>query len=233
MPLVWAYGITATKERWLDLFPRTRASLHDGGFDQPRVFLDGSGTPLVGVHVSDLTTRWPKVGAWGNFWLSLSELWVRNPLASRFALFQDDLVCGKNLRQYLERCPMPLQSYLNLFTAPENHAAAPAQGWFPAKHRGKGALALVFDRWGLHHLLTSPYAFQRPTATDPAPNGQPRGTQNIDGAVAEALHLCGITETVHCPSLVQHTGDVSTLGHRQHPPAPHFLGTEFDCLRLP
>lgn len=222
--------------------PKTLASLKAGGFDSPRLFVDG--TKAVGEWEErfglPVTGRFPVIRAYGNWVLSLAELAIREPQADRFAIFQDDLVMSRNARQYLERCRLAEDTYWNLYTFPSYKGSTGNEqlcggrvGWHPSNQRGWGALALVFTRVAVIRLLTSQHMVAKPfAATNP--------DRNIDGAVVEAFHTFAGKELVHFPSLVQHTGNgQSAIGqwspnhaHKQHPLSPSFRGEDFDALSL-
>ena len=242
LPGQWAYGVTTVPERRQSgSLLRTLASLRAGGFDRPRLFIDGdpSGFSELGLEMS---FHQPRIRAVGNWVLALVELLTRNPRAGRFVIFQDDLICSKNLRAYLEAMPWPAKSYLNLFTFRGNERAIHGKG--PGWHRGcelnpgkgehwqkgLGALALCFTRDGANTLLASPHVGRK--LSDEA-----GGWQRIDGMAVTAMNLAGWQEVAHSPSLVQHTGLDSAIGrddprHHNQPPAQTFLGEDFDCLSL-
>lgn len=229
----WAYGVTTVPQRRATLLTRTLESLKAAGFDRPRLFVDGEADPgsysRFGLEV---TTRYPTIRAFGNWFLSLLELYLRNPTADRFAVFQDDLVTYRNLRRYLDWCPYPGEldtqpkGYLNLYTFPHNQALSQGKkGWYFSDQMGKGAVALVFNREATRLLLASQYMVDRPQD----PN---RGWRAVDGGIVEAMKLVNWKEYVHNPSLVQHTGAVSTFNKTQHAPAPSFRGEDFNAEEL-
>lgn len=226
VPMTWAYGITTVPSRLNDLFPRTLASLATAGFDSPRIFIDGakdaSDYDRFGLET---TVRHPAIRTVGNWLLSMGELYIRNPTADRFAIFQDDFVTYKNLRAYLERSTMPEQGYLNLYTFPSNQQLAKGEGWYASNQFGRGAVALVFNRLGVQTLLSHTHMIQK--VTDPQ-----RGHKSVDGAIITAMQAAGWKEYVHNPSLVQHTGDVSSMRNTPHPKATSFRGEEFNALEL-
>lgn len=226
--LSWAYGVTTVPERRETTLPTTLESLHASGFASPRIFVDGGDADAYSPAYA-VTARHPRVGAYGNWVLSLWELYVRNPGADRFVLFQDDLVCSLNLRAYLERTPYPEKGYLNLYTFPRNQILAKEGkvGFYPSDQMGKGALALVFSREVLQALLCQPHLVQKANAGSVVYR-----TRSIDGGVVDSLRPLGIREYVHNPSLVQHTGTMSTLGNGPHPLAESFKGEGFDLLEL-
>jgi len=226
----WAVGVTTVPKRMNDgLLDRTLESLNDTGFIDPVMFVDGEG----------LATDWAvfrgeSVTAYGNFLLGIWELFIRNPSADRFAMFQDDLVASKNLRAYLEAVPYPPSSYLNLYTWPCNANTAGNPNWNPDRtgfilsdQMGRGAVALVFDNATVRTLLSSREMVEHL-------NDSHRSTRAIDRAVKNALGGAHIREFVHNPSLVQHTGTYSVISKRNnhHPESPIFNGEDFDLLSL-
>ncbi len=216
--------------------PRTIASLAAGGFDKPRLFVDGA-LPLDAQRYREAfnletSNHWPALRTAGNWVLSMYELYYREPTADRFVIFQDDMVTCKNLRIYLERAPYPDTSYLNLYTFPSNQSLCPKDdkgrdkiGWYPSNQYGRGAVALVFSREALVVLLSSPHLAARPQDCT-------RGHKAIDGGILESMKKASWTEYVHNPSLVQHTGEVSASGNRPHKLAESFPGEEFSALDL-
>lgn len=229
-PVRWAYCVTTHVSRRDDLLPRTLASLAAAGFQRPRLFLDGgvwrdaAGYDRFGLPV---TVRGPDpVRVWGNWYLSLAETYVRDPHADRYAVFQDDLVASLGLREYLDATTTHLNSYWNLYTWPSNaRLAGRDDGWFRSNQLGKGALGLVFTRDVVTTVLGHPEILAHP-------RNPSRGWRAADGAVVDAMKAVGITEMCHSPSLVQHTGAVSTFQTREHPVSPTFRGEDFDLRTL-
>lgn len=236
----WAYGVTTVPERAKDLLPRTLRSLAVAGFDQPRLFVDGSQSPLISVsNELEQTLRWPRIKTFGNWSLGLWELLVRNPAADRFAMFQDDFMTGKNLKEYLTRVPYPKNGYLNLYTFPSNQSLAPENhGWYEAREldhgiayygkkqqTGRGAVALVFSKEAVVTLLTHLDFVTKPIEAADA-------HRKVDGCVVNAMNRAGWREYVHNPSLIQHTGTNSSMGNAMHLQATSFRGEDFDFLDL-
>lgn len=218
----WAVGVTTVGRRRHDLLPQTLASLRDGGFERvDRLFVDGDNDPQgwereFGVPA---TCRHPRIKVAGNWTLSLAELFIRHPGAERFAIFQDDVVCVKNLRQYLDRCRYPdgplsaeaQPGYWNCWTTPNVEASAGGKaGWFRTQQNGRGACALVFSREAAITLLSSRTLVERPC--DPV-----RGWRYADGGVVTAMKAAGWAEYCHSPSLVMHVGWESTIDKRGDP----------------
>lgn len=225
----WAYGVTTVSSRLQDLLPRTLESLRLAGFDAPRLFVDGdTDSNNWGRLQYEKTFRYPPLRTHGNWWLALHELYIRNPNVDRYAIFQDDLVTCRNLRAYLESTPSPDKGYLNLYTIQQNLDLCPhgRKGFYLSNQMGRGALALVFDNAACVALLSSGHMVQR--AKDPI-----RGHKVVDGGIVTALGQAGFREYVHNPSLVYHTGEVSTLGKATpSPQAANFVGEDFDALQL-
>jgi hypothetical protein len=243
--LRWSYGVMTVPERRTTTLPLTLASLAAGGFHNPHLFVDGS---IRGGEVMypgySVTSRDPNIRIHGNWTLSIHELFIRWPEADRFALFQDDILVYRNLRQYLDRCLYPTPGYLNLHTFPENHHLAvydengqqrekEIKGWYKSNQLGKSAIALVFDRDALLTLLQSKFLLERPLNSS-------WGWRNVDGGIINALSRHGHhREYVHNPSLVQHqNGHESTFTtllpeiREDYPPSPNWRGENYDATEL-
>ncbi len=228
----WSYGILTVPQRLADgLLQRTITSLAGAGFEKPRLFVDGcadaSGYERFGLP---LTVREPRVQTFSNWLLSLWELYTRDVDADRFVIFEDDLVTYKNLRQYLEQTEYSKESYLNLYTFPANQQLCPngREGWYISNQRGLGAVALVFNQEAAKLILTSPHMIAH--LSNPIKRG--RRHRSVDGGIVTAFKQAGWKEQVHNPSLVQHTGVITSMGNRKHPEAPSFRGEDFDALSL-
>lgn len=250
-PLIWASGVTTTPYRRDDLLPRTLRSLAAAGFASPRLFVDGDkdGISWEQQFGLEVTTRYPTIRALGNWELGLRELFIRNPTAQMFAMFQDDLVMAKNVRAYLDQTQQSLpikRGYLNLITysLPEPRGGneevidRKPPGWYTGKalrgstngfQVGVGAVALVFTLEAAQVILESRHTVKKPLA-----DGM-RGWKAIDGGVVNAMNCEGWHEYVHSPSLVQHIGRVSTVGNDDLSRlcrAKTFPGESFDALSL-
>lgn len=229
--ITWACGLTTVPQRMHDgLLDRTLTSLKAGGFTDIRLFIDGLSYPMSWdspFKTLPMTCRNPSIRVYGNFHLGLSELFIRNPKADLYAMFQDDFVTYKNLRAYLERCKFPEKGYFNLYTFPQNQKKF--EGWYPSNQLGKGAVALVLPRAAVLALLSSSYWTLRPTSN---PENPDRIWKFIDGGIVEALKRDGFKEYVHNPSLVQHTGIESVAGNKKQDLAESFKGEQFNALEL-
>lgn len=248
--LLWSYGVTTVPKRRHDLLPRTLASLSQGGFERPRLFVDGCQDSSLYTSLQLPFTLRPLIRAAGNWHLTLLELYLSSPLADRYAIFQDDIVCSRNLRAYLETW-YPDKGYLSLYTCDSNHkhirtvyglkqSQAPPIGWHPSHQLGRGALGLVFSNEALLTLIRSEHLNKKPKHPT-------RGWKSLDGGIVEALSReQGWKEFVHYPSLLQHTGIQSCVDKDKfataHNPnhtvytwtedslSESFQGEGFDCL---
>lgn len=228
----WSYGITCVPSRFQDTLPRTVTSLSTAGFDKPVFFIDGFPKAADGPY-PECTRGVPCVvrplglGAFGNFVLGMWELYIREPNADRYAMFQDDIVTCRNLRKYLEVSPYPKFGYLNLYTSGSN-SKQNMLGWSLSDQWGRGALALVFDNETMRLLLANK------TFVDHRRNAH-IGRKGIDKACMEAMKSIGRQEWIHNPSLVDHTGvAMSACGNKGslYSTSPCFQGEDFDVMAL-
>jgi len=245
----WSYGVTTVPSRRQTLLPKVLASLAAAGFDAPRLFIDGC---LPSEHdygafknaanwPLECSYRYPKIRAYGNWILALAELYIRQPTADRYALFQDDVLACAGLKKYLDGVPYPNKGYLNLCTFMSSQEIAPKHpGFFEGREfkegqsgvvyhgkmqqLGRGAQGLVFNREAVQALLSAQHMIIKPTAAR-FPH------KKIDGAVVEAMNQAGYREWVHNPSLLQHIGAISTLGHPSYPTVS-FNGESWNAAKL-
>lgn len=223
----WAVGVTTIPERE-KMLERTLKSIEGAGFAVDRLFVDGDCDPRDrAMNGHRVTVHKPKISIVGNWLLGMMELYLREPHADRYAMLQDDVLLCKNLRQYLESCEYLHQSYLNLYTMPQNLLLSGGkQGWYASNQLGRGALALVFSREALVTLLQADHTFRKP-------QDHKNGHRSIDGCVLTGMKQRGWKEYVHNPSLVQHAGQgQSTLQNRDWPEADSFPGEDFDAMSL-
>lgn len=235
----WAVGVTTVPERKNSTLPITLASLQRAGFEDIRLFVDGVEDPVSSGYVYSglrVTVRNPRVKAFGSWALAAWELMIRHPEAHRYAVFQDDLVACTGLREYLDALTMPPKGYWNMYCwdrmsgrrGPSNHEIATEnghEGFFPSNQQGMGALGLVFSRDGLQALLSAPGFVAKPISAI-------RPDETIDGCIMEAMRRAGWQEHVHYPSLLQHTGERSVIGHPKFPVSPSWRGEEWDARTL-
>ena len=214
----WQVGVTTVPSRRYTTLPKTLASLREGGFGNPRLFVDGV-VDRAGYE-GEVTTRWPAVHAFGNFWLGLLEMYLRDPLADLFAMFQDDVLVCRNTRQYVEESPKPCLDqpvYFNLITVKPNEDLVRGRGvgWHPSNQLGWGAQGTVFPRETMIRMFQTRHLAERPLGMR---NGVPdpaRAWRNLDGGVIASVKSFGGLELVHYPSLVYHVDCPSAIGNRK------------------
>jgi hypothetical protein len=234
----WACGLTTVPIRRETLLPQTVAAIVNAGFPVPRLFIDGDrGGFSVGAGS---TAHYPALGVVGNWWVGLVELYARNPDADWFAMFQDDVLLAKNVRQLIEASGIPEKRWLNLVTHPDAKGSlaplAPGGNgatWFVTRalinkkpgpggvtmQKGAGACALAFPRGVVAALLACP-----------TPAFNPNG---LDGMIVDTLNRLGYQEMAHSPSLGIHTGAVSTLpGSKPQRVSNDFVGVDFDAMQF-
>lgn len=236
----WACCLTTVPQRRDGLLPHTLTSLKAGGFSSNiRLYVDGtkSVAEWEGRFGLEVTVRWPALRTYANAILALAETYARNPMADRFLFAQDDFVCVRNLRAYLDRCSYPERGYWNCYTFRDNEAviAGKPPGWYeaatlshPVYHgrpaqTGRGAVALAFSNEAVRVLLASEHIILRP-------KDSVRGHRGLDGAIVTAMNKAGWRELVHSPSLVQHLGQVSSMGNAPQRQALSFPGEGVDAL---
>lgn len=242
--VTWAYGLTTVKSRFNDLLPRTLSSLAKAGFENPHIFVDG---PEGLALPYTITNRCSRIRTYGNWVLGLAEIYIRNPTAMLYAMFQDDFTACRNLKAYLSKtctskddCQVlrgtPML-YWNLFTFPSrpplgNQHLCPkdgngryVDGWYKSNQHGHGAVALIFSRQGVIDLLCHNHIVARPQDVH-------WGHKKLDGGICQAYRYANYTELVHYPSLVQHIGDKSSMENAPHPRAEEYRGEDFDALSL-
>lgn len=234
----WSYGLITTSSR--DIIKPVE-QLRKAGFDKPHLFVDSVvAHPNRYFHLGlEVTIRYPPVRVTGNTICALNELFYRDPYCDRYALFQDDILCTCNMREYLESLMWPEnQAYLNLYTFPCNYELKPEwlkQGFYRSDQMGRGALGLVFDRKSICSLLSSDELLYHRAfrgAKNPSSGVRRIGYKCVDGAIVGAMKKRGFTEYVHSPSLLQHTGKISSSENHPQPNAPDFPGEDFDCRTL-
>ncbi len=207
----WMYGITTCGKRCHSpMFEMTSLSLYRGGFECPEHFVDPRNLNL---------------GAFGNWVHAAWSLYLSDPFADRYAIFQDDIACGRNLREYLEATATQPSAYWNLCLWPNN--VQECTGWYPAPDpAGLGAQALVFDNDGMRALLQSRWLVDHP-------RDKFRGRRAIDGIVKTIMGEAGFIELVHSPSLVKHLGAAcSTLQTNHYPETANFAGDAVNLMTL-
>lgn len=203
----WSVGITTSRRRVPSL-ERTIESVVASGWERPRLFCDGSVS--IPIHWSDLpvSSRNPRTGAWPAWYLALTEMLLRDPHADAYVLFQDDIeLPGRgDLRDWLESLLWPgdKPGIVSLYCSSEYRRDE--AGWY--RFEGDwvwGATAFVYSPDTLRQILLSTELLKHRW------DGTGRGLKGIDVAIGAWAAKSDTPIWFPTPSLVQHTGQVSTL----------------------
>jgi hypothetical protein len=233
--MLWQCGLTTVPDRRHELLPNTLASLVRAGFPTPHLFVDNLQSHAQAIELNypaldcAVTYRIPRVGAMNNWWLGFVELYVRNPWADRYAMFEDDLLACLSLREYLDRTTTnDFKGYWNLLTHEFNRTKlkldlAPV-GWLTSDQGGRGAVATVFNNRAATEMIMSRQAI------DMIRNPK-EARRVIDGALSNIFRKMRWPEHIHNPGLIQHVGFHSTQGHK-YGTMQSFLGVDSDALQL-
>lgn len=226
-----AYGVTTIPDRRDNLFKDTLSSLIKAGFTNPHIFVDG-GAPDAYKELPFPKTFHSQVGCYGNWILSLWELFLQNKTADWYLLFQDDVECVAGLHTYLSQCKYPKgKNFFNLYSFPQNEelVSEHTRGWFKSNQRVRGALGLMFNRDALTALLSHSVTVTRPLAAQNSHKG-------VDTVICESLiDQLGYTEYCHNPSLLQHAGHNHSTLRYQTPDAwlsNTFPGQSYNVIKL-
>lgn len=229
-PIQWCVGVTTVLSRRETTLPKTLQCLEKGGFRDVTLFVDGCSNYDVEKYLGYSSVfRGKSAGVAGNWILAMTEMYIRNPTAHRYAIFQDDGLCYRNLKQYLNECQYPEDGYWNLYSFPENEKVLEkngiSKGWGLSNQKGKSALGLVFSRSMVVELLSNKKFVERHQDVQ-------RGKVSIDGGILNAMQSMGYQEYCHFPTLMMHIGTISTLNHPQYPVPTSWKGEDFNALDL-
>jgi hypothetical protein len=203
----WAAGVT-TAPRPVATLERTLRSLADAGWSAVRLFAEPGSLIPAAFGMLPVTWRESRVGAFGNWHLALSELFMRDPKADAYLLCQDDVLLSRRAREYLETELWPASSLgaFSLYAGGPQFSQLPtgfhvdASGW-----EARGALAYVFPNAAVRLLLGHPYVLNHRR------RGPNAGMADIDGVVGAWCLASGLPAYIHAPSLARHIGDISTI----------------------
>jgi hypothetical protein len=244
-PITWQCGVTTVLSRQ-DLLVRTLVSIRDARFPKPDIFVDGVPGGEAYFVSPDLCERvhyrTHNIKTYSHWLLTLIEMYLRNSRATYYVMFQDDLVLCKGVREYLETFVYPNDGYLNLYTALGNDRITVTSGgervstkkeykydgWHDSNQLGQGGLCFVFDNKSVVDMLATRHVYERMWDVQ-------RRHRYMDGAVVTAMASIGRREIIHVPSLVQHTGHVSSMGNNWtsgDDQATTFRGESWNCLEL-
>jgi hypothetical protein len=200
----WAVGITTAPRRQPTL-ARSLKSLAEAGWEEPRLFAepDVEIPPHLPVSRRDI-----RLGAFPNWYLGLTELVLREPLADAYLMCQDDVLLARNLRSYLERTLWPSEKVGVVSAYCPSHYEKNEKPGFQIEVRGWdtwGALAYIFPNPSARALLCDPLVVNH------RHHGPAAGMHHIDCVVGSWCLRNNLPYFVHAPSLAQHIGATSTI----------------------
>ncbi len=182
-----ATGMTTCPRQGFCYALDTLDSLAYAGFPDPTIFEDPG----------------RELGAYGNARKALAAMMESDPDADGYLIFQDDFVAARGLSDYLEKTLWPGDvariGVMSLFTP--SPRARDGAGWqvcdLHENHGVTGGLALILPAHAAWRLLN-----------DPPRAGSKQGW---DISVREMCVREELQWWYHHPSLVRHTGDVSSI----------------------
>lgn len=203
----WAVGVT-TAPRPVTTLGRTLQSLANAGWPEVFVFAEPGSTHECDLPGHVWCPRGAKLGAFANWYLSLTELVLREPYADAYFLCQDDVEFCSDLRSYLEgilwltSSPKVLSPYCA--AVHDTHSGSEFHQ-IDEGSRTCGALSLILPNAVARAILCDSFFIEHRRA------GPGKGLAHIDSVIGAWCQATGIGFWVHSPSLCQHTGVHSTL----------------------
>ena len=201
----WAVGVTTASRRQSTL-EDCLDSIVRSGWNDPRIFLDGS--CRIPQRYNDLSVTWREdfIGVWPAWYLALAELILQQPDADAYVLLQDDVVLYDRelLRDYLEQTLWPgdQPSIVSLFSTDPD----PNPGWHRMdKAWHWGAQGFVFAPEIARAIFADPILSRECFAAS-AENHVP-----IPKMLCEWIQRSNIDVWYANPSLSQHIGNTSTI----------------------
>lgn len=219
----WAVGVT-TAPRRIPTVDQTLESLAQAGWNAPRLFVEPCESPSPLFENYPASYRVQTLGAFPNWYLGLSELYLCEPHADAYLMCQDDGLFAYGLREYLEETLWPSSpvGVVSLYCPCHEHMEDVVgyseidRGW-----QAWGAVAYVFSNPGLRELLSDSMVLNH------RHHGPDEGLKNIDSIVGSWCQRRQLPYFVHVPTLVQHIGKTSTI-RKKGGLRGHRVAVEFD-----
>ena len=190
---------------------------HSIKFDNCIVYPDGvKFTHRTDFEVMELGEN---KGCFKHYYRVLKDLY-ENADAELIAIFPDDVIFKEGWLSLVHQQfrKNPYIGYLACYTPKGmRHLVTGRTGW----HEIKGGWAkswgggYVYRRNVVGKLLKHPFILNHLDNYEK--------NQQIDHAIPEAIHQMGLIQMIHNPSLLQHVGKFSTIGHK-HRPIDNALG---------
>lgn len=208
----WAVAVTTSPRRQPTLAPCLDRLL-TCGWDQPLLSIDGDVDIPHRFRHLPVTQRTSPIGAWPNYYLTLSELVMQSPHADAYMVIQDDSIFANcpELKTYLEDVLWPnsdmdakLPPLVSLYCASDD--TRETNGWCQHPNQWKlGALAMIFSPAAVHNFLRDEHVFRHRL------HGGKHSLAGIDAVIGDWAIRNQVPVWYPTPSLVQHIGNVSTI----------------------
>lgn len=202
----WAVAVT-TSPRSSPTLRKCLEHLAIAGWERPYLFVDAAVRIPQEFASLSRTIRDEAAGAWPNYYLALTEMYLRQPRADAFMLVQDDalLLPQEGLREYLERTLWPgtRHSIVSLYCAAPD--TAETFGWTRRRGWDYGVLAMIFSQSVVGESLVS-----RPVLEHRLQDGN-MGLTGIPEVISAWAQQHDVDFYYPTPSFVQHIGHASTL----------------------
>jgi hypothetical protein len=224
----WSVGIAAAP-RSSDSYLKHTIESVASNFQDVHVFaeplLENPGGVILHRHGEQF-------GDWSNWLCGLFSLIAIRPKTDYFLMLEDDVSLCKNLEYYLEGLIPQIGKFaaLSIYT-PRRYARNYGRYVHNECHgiQTWGSQALVFGRHEAVRFLSSPEVLLHRSYGD---NYQGRDISNArkDAIIGLWADRENLPLYFHSPSLVQHTGLISSLGNESHESL--YVGSDFDAMQL-
>ena len=205
--LCWAVCMT-TAPREKSTIQQSADSLITAGWSEFRIFAEPGSILPETLPEGSVSRRDQTLGAFPNWYLGLTELYLETPHADAYLICQDDAIFAEQARQYLDECLWPTREIgvISLYCSSHDHRNS-AQGFYSIipGWNAWGALAYVFSNPGLREFLSDRIVLNH------RHHGPAEGLRNIDSVVGSWCERRQLPYFIHSPTLTQHIGTTSTI----------------------
>jgi len=231
-PLKWMVGVT-TSPRRIATLEKCLDSILAAGWTDPLLFVDGDVDVSPKFAHLETCRRSTASGAFPNYVLSMSELYLRDPFADAYMIVQDDAMFlpSTAVREYVDQVLWPTQdategpAIASLYCSTRYKQSTSGWHQFPESWVW-GAVAFVFSRDAIVELLQTPELWRHRAK----PGDE--GLAQIDVVIGSIAQEKKMPVFHPSPSLVQHIGTISTIWKVARAVnarrADHFIGDQLD-----
>lgn len=181
---------------------------------EPHIFAE-PGSELTGIGQLPTHQNATRLGAWHN-WIHACQTLLQTTRSDYILTVQDDTVIAEGAIEFLRSVTWPKDcGMISLYTP--GHYTKMKPGLHKIKTQSLwGACAMLFKRDQLQRLLATEVA-QNWKGVNSLARTKPREPweiANVDTAVGKALIEMGLFPYFFTPSLSQHIGETSSIGHK-------------------